>query len=65
MVLNADYSGFPGAQQQALDATTAHEFNHSLQYGYGALNGANAPDDHVRRGRRDVDVGTHGRSRSR
>ena len=45
MVLNEDYSLFPGSPRQALDATTAHEFNHSLQYGYGALNGPNAPDD--------------------
>jgi hypothetical protein len=39
MALNRDYSGFPGTSQQAMDATTAHEFNHSLQFGYGALNG--------------------------
>ncbi|HXV44584.1 MAG TPA: hypothetical protein VEC96_16100, partial [Anaerolineae bacterium] len=45
MVLNSDYSGFPGTSQQALDATTAHEFNHSIQFGYGAITGANAPDD--------------------
>jgi hypothetical protein len=45
MVLNRDYTGFPGSPQRALDATTAHEFNHSIQYGYGALNGANVPDD--------------------
>jgi len=44
MVLNADYSGFPGTAQNALDATTAHEFNHSLQFGYGALSGSNTPD---------------------
>lgn len=44
MVLNRDYSGFPGSSQQALDATTAHEFNHSIQYGYGALTGANVVD---------------------
>ena len=44
MVLNADFSSFPGGAQAAMDATTAHEFNHSLQYGYGALSGANAPD---------------------
>jgi hypothetical protein len=44
MALNNDYSGFPGTPQQALDATTAHEFNHSLQFGYGAITGANAPD---------------------
>jgi len=45
MVLNSDYSGFPGSPQQALDATTALEFNHSIQFGYGALTGANAADD--------------------
>ena len=44
MVLNADFSAFPGTPQAAMDATTAHEFNHSLQYGYGALSGANEPD---------------------
>jgi hypothetical protein len=42
MVLNQDYSGLGG--QAGLDATTAHEFNHSIQYGYGALNGTNTPD---------------------
>jgi hypothetical protein len=45
MVLNSDYSGFPGTPQKALDATTAHEFNHSIQFGYGALSGSNLPDD--------------------
>ncbi len=46
MVLNSDFdTGFPGTPQQALDATTAHEYNHSIQFGYGALNGSNAPDD--------------------
>ncbi|MBE7468535.1 MAG: hypothetical protein HS114_05315 [Anaerolineales bacterium] len=44
MVLNRDYSGFPGSPQQALDATTAHEFNHSIQFGYGVFDGGNAPD---------------------
>nr|MBA3727756.1 hypothetical protein [Actinomycetota bacterium] len=44
MGLNNDYSNFPGTPQRALDATTAHEFNHSIQFGYGALSGANAPD---------------------
>lgn len=42
LVLNRDYSGLGG--QAGLDATTAHEFNHAIQYGYGALNGTNAPD---------------------
>ena len=44
MVLNNNYSGFPGSPQRALDATTAHEFNHSIQFGYGGLSGANTPD---------------------
>jgi hypothetical protein len=45
MVLNRDYSAFPGTPQTALDATTGHEFNHSIQFGIGALTGLNAPDD--------------------
>ena len=45
MVLNRDYSGFPSTPQASLDSTTAHEFNHSIQFGYGALTGANLPDD--------------------
>ena len=45
MVLNVDYSGFPSSPQAALDSTTAHEFNHSIQFGYGALAGTNVPDD--------------------
>jgi hypothetical protein len=44
MVLNDNYSGFPSSPQNSLDSTTAHEFNHSIQYGYGALTGGNAPD---------------------
>jgi len=44
MVLNRDYSNFPGAPQTALAATAAHEFNHAIQYGLGALNGLNVPD---------------------
>ncbi len=44
MVLNRDYSGFPSTPQASLDSTTAHEFNHSIQFGYGALAGANTPD---------------------
>jgi hypothetical protein len=43
MVLNSSYAVF-GDAQKALDATTAHEFNHSIQFGYGALNGPNVPD---------------------
>jgi len=45
MALRENYTGFPGSPQRALDATTAHEFNHSIQFGYGALTGANAADD--------------------
>ena len=44
MALNQDYSGFPSPSQASLDATTAHEFNHSIQFGYGALTGPNSPD---------------------
>ena len=42
MVLSDDYAGFPSTPQASLDSTTSHEFNHSLQYGYGALTGTNA-----------------------
>jgi len=45
MALNEDYSGFPSPPQASLDATTAHELNHSIQFGYGALTGPNAADD--------------------
>lgn len=44
MLLNGDFSQFPGTARGALDATTAHEFNHSLQFGYGALSGDNEPE---------------------
>lgn len=39
MVLNRDYGPFPGSPLDALRATAAHEFNHSIQFGYGALTG--------------------------
>jgi hypothetical protein len=45
MVLNNDYTGFPGAPLQALQATAAHEFNHAIQFGMGVQWGANVPDD--------------------
>ena len=47
MVLNRDYSGFPSSPQASLDSTTGHEFNHSIQFGYGALDptDANYPDE--------------------
>ena len=44
MVLNSDYSTF-GVPQAALDATTAHEYNHSIQFGYGALDGTSREPD--------------------
>lgn len=45
MALNDDYSGFPSTPQNSLDSTTAHEFNHSIQFGYGAFAGSNSPDE--------------------
>ncbi|MGH2654450.1 MAG: InlB B-repeat-containing protein [Actinomycetota bacterium] len=45
MALNQDYSAFPSPPQASLDATTAHEFNHSIQFGYGAITGPNTADD--------------------
>jgi hypothetical protein len=39
MVLNQDLSTFPSGATESLRATVAHEFNHSIQYGYGALTG--------------------------
>ncbi len=44
MVLNPDYSHFPGTPTTAMQATVAHEFNHAIQFGYGALSGGNRPD---------------------
>ena len=44
MVLNADYRGFPSAPLRSLQSTAAHEFNHSIQFGEGALTGVGAPD---------------------
>jgi len=46
MALNQNFDPFEGSAQQALDATTAHEYAHSLQFGYGTLIGGNVPDDH-------------------
>jgi hypothetical protein len=45
MALNEDYTGFPSPPQASLDATAAHEFNHSIQFGYGVLLGFNTADD--------------------
>lgn len=39
MVLNQNFVPFPGTPLNAMRATVAHEFNHSLQFGYGALTG--------------------------
>jgi hypothetical protein len=39
MVLNRNFGPFPGTPLDALRATAAHEFNHSIQFGYGALTG--------------------------
>lgn len=35
MVLNSNYSGFPGGALFSLQVTTAHEFTHSIQFGVG------------------------------
>ncbi|MEX2101625.1 MAG: hypothetical protein WEA54_03725 [Actinomycetota bacterium] len=43
LVLNSDYRGFPSRPRGALDATSAHEYNHSLQFGIGGLTGSNSP----------------------
>jgi hypothetical protein len=48
MVLNSNYSTFaPSTSQQALDSTTAHEFNHSIQFGYGTLDGGPSEPDNA------------------
>ena len=39
MVLNRNFGPFPGTPLDAMRATAAHEFNHSIQLGYGALTG--------------------------
>ena len=39
MVLARNFKPFPGSTLDALRATAAHEFNHSIQFGYGALVG--------------------------
>jgi hypothetical protein len=45
MVLNNNYSGFLSLPKASLESTTAHEFSHAIQFGYGALTGYNVPDD--------------------
>jgi hypothetical protein len=44
MVLNANFDPFPGSPLVALQATAAHEFNHSIQFGWGVLFGPGVPD---------------------
>ena len=44
IVLNNNFSSFPSLPQASLDSTTAHEFHHSIQFGYGALGGSYTPD---------------------
>jgi hypothetical protein len=44
MVLNRDYRGFPSPPLQSLQSTAAHEFNHGIQFGEGALTGVDKPD---------------------
>ena len=44
MVLNQNFGPFPGTPTNAMRATVAHEFNHSLQFGYGALTGYGSVD---------------------
>jgi hypothetical protein len=51
MALNRDFSQFaPTPAQDALDGTTAHEFNHSIQFGYGALHGTFPHDTYIEGG---------------
>jgi hypothetical protein len=40
MVLNKNYGGFPSSPVDSMHSTVAHEFNHSIQFGYGALLGS-------------------------
>jgi Calx-beta domain-containing protein len=50
MALNRDFTQFPSPAQDALDGTTAHEFNHSIQFGYGALDGIFPHDTYIEGG---------------
>jgi hypothetical protein len=45
MVLNRNFAQFPGSPLDALRATAAHEFNHAIQFGYGALTGPGKATD--------------------
>lgn len=44
MVLNSDFGQFPGSPLAAMQATVAHEFSHTIQFGWGVLGGWNVPD---------------------
>jgi hypothetical protein len=44
IVLHNDYGGYRAPGLPSLQPTAAHELNHALQYGYGALTGPNCPD---------------------
>lgn len=47
MVIQANYDNFlfPSTPWGAMAATVAHEFNHSVQFGYGAITGPNSPNN--------------------
>ena len=45
MVITSDLSALSEFPYSALEATAAHEFNHAIQFGYGALSGNNTPDE--------------------
>jgi hypothetical protein len=45
LVLNTNFDPFPGEPMAALHATAAHEFNHSIQFGWGVLSSTNRPDE--------------------
>jgi hypothetical protein len=45
MALRDEYDGFPSGPLASLQSTAAHELNHSIQFGYGALDfGPGEPD---------------------
>jgi hypothetical protein len=44
MVLRHNYQGFESTALASLRSTVAHEFHHSIQFGYGAISGSNRPD---------------------
>lgn len=45
LVLNSNYDPFPGSPLAALQATAAHEFNHSIQFGWGLIGSSRRPDE--------------------